>query len=188
VAGVKTRDFDSPDETRTPDKTQVAVVRMGVTTAARMTFEPGWRWSECVKPVAATESCQARHCGVAHSGRLAIKHEDGTEVEIGPGQAYVIEPGHDAWVVGDESGSSDSSSSRGRRRNTRRAKSWRRSRDHETEERPGCRWMRSRSRDLAERVTPPIASARRGRDPERRSHSCPCLGREMWSRDFSPSG
>jgi hypothetical protein len=89
---VESRDFDSPDETRTPDKTQVDVVRMGVTTAARMTFEPGWRWSECVKPVAGTESCQARHVGVVHSGRLAIKHQDGTEVEIGPGEAYVIEP------------------------------------------------------------------------------------------------
>jgi uncharacterized cupin superfamily protein len=52
--------------------------------------------------VAGTESCQARHVGVVHAGRLAIKHEDGTEVEIGPGEAYVIEPGHDAWVVGDE--------------------------------------------------------------------------------------
>jgi hypothetical protein len=102
VPGVESRDFDSPDETRTPDKTQVAVVRMGDTTAARMTFEPGWRWSECVKPVAGTESCQARHVGVVHSGRLAIKHEDGTELELGPGAAYVIEPGHDAWVVGDE--------------------------------------------------------------------------------------
>ena len=102
MAGVESRDFDSPDETRTPDKTQVAVVRMGATTAARMTFEPGWRWSECVKPVAGTESCQARHVGVVQAGRLAIKHEDGTEVEIGPGEAYVIEPGHDAWVVGDD--------------------------------------------------------------------------------------
>jgi mannose-6-phosphate isomerase-like protein (cupin superfamily) len=102
VPGVESRDFDSPDETRTPDKTQVAVVRMGETTAARMTFEPGWRWSECVKPVAGTESCHARHVGVVHSGRLAIKHDDGTEVEVGPGMAYVIEPGHDAWVVGDE--------------------------------------------------------------------------------------
>jgi hypothetical protein len=64
--------------------------------------DTGWRWSECVKPVAGTESCQARHVGVVHSGRLAIKHEDGTEVEIGPGEAYVIEPSHDAWVVGDE--------------------------------------------------------------------------------------
>jgi hypothetical protein len=121
VPGVESRDFDSPDETRTPDKTQVAVVRMGVTTAARMTFEPGWRWSECVKPVAGTESCQARHVGVVHSGHLAIKHEDGTEVEIGPGEAYVIESGHDAWVIGDER-FVGSSSSRDRRRNTRRAR------------------------------------------------------------------
>ena len=102
MAGVESRDFDSPDETRTPDKTQVDVVRMGATTAGRFAFEPGWRWSECVKPVVGTESCQIRHVGVVHSGRLAIKHEDGTEVEIGPGEAYVIEPGHDAWVVGDE--------------------------------------------------------------------------------------
>jgi D-lyxose ketol-isomerase len=102
VADVGTRDFGSPDETRTPDKTQVDVVRIGATTAARFAFEPGWRWSECVKPVAGTESCQARHVGVVHSGRLGIRHEDGTEVEIGPGEAYVIEPGHDAWVVGDE--------------------------------------------------------------------------------------
>ena len=102
MAGVETRDFDSPDETRKPDKTQVDVVRFGGTTAARFIFEPGWRWSECVKPVAGTESCQARHVGVAQSGRIGVKHEDGTEVEIGPGDAYVIEPGHDAWVVGDE--------------------------------------------------------------------------------------
>jgi uncharacterized cupin superfamily protein len=102
VAGVESRDFDSPDETRTPEKTRVDVVRMGATTAGRFAFEPGWRWSECVKPVVGTESCQLRHIGVVHSGRLAIKHEDGTEVEIGPGEAYVIEPGHDAWVVGDE--------------------------------------------------------------------------------------
>jgi hypothetical protein len=102
VAGVETRDFDSPDETRTPDKTQVDVVRIGGTTAARLKFEPGWRWSECVKPVAGTESCQVRHVGVAHSGRIGVQHEDGTEVEIGPGETYVIEPGHDAWVVGDE--------------------------------------------------------------------------------------
>jgi hypothetical protein len=98
VPGVESRDFDSPDETRRPDKTQVDVVRIGATTAARMTFEPGWRWSECVKPVAGTESCQARMSALFHSGRLAIKHEDGTEVELGPGEAYVIEPGHDAWA------------------------------------------------------------------------------------------
>ena len=102
MPGVEARAFDSPDETRTPDKTKVDVVRMAGTTAARFTFEPGWKWSECVKPVAGTDSCQARHVGVVHSGRLRVTHEDGTDMELGPGDAYVIEPGHDAEVVGDE--------------------------------------------------------------------------------------
>jgi hypothetical protein len=99
---VEVRKFDSPDETRTPDKTRVDVVRMGETTAARFAFEPGWRWSECIKPVAGTDSCQARHVGVAESGTLHVVGDDGSEAEIGPGDAYVIEPGHDAWVVGDK--------------------------------------------------------------------------------------
>jgi len=102
MAGVEKSDFESPDERRTPDKTQVDVVHLGGTTAARLTMEPGWRWSECVKPVAGTDSCQARHLGVLQSGRMHVAHEDGTEQDIGPGEAYVIEPGHDAWVVGDE--------------------------------------------------------------------------------------
>jgi quercetin dioxygenase-like cupin family protein len=102
MAGIERRAFDSPDETRTPDKTRIEIVRMPGATAARFSFEPGWRWSECIKPVAGTDSCQARHVGVVHAGRLAVSHEDGTEIELGPGDAYVIEPGHDAWVVGDE--------------------------------------------------------------------------------------
>lgn len=102
MAGVQLLDFDSPDETRSPDKTRVDVVRLGDTTAARFAFEPGWKWSECVKPVVGTDSCQVRHVGVVQSGRLAVRHEDGSEAQVGPGQAYVIEPGHDAWVIGDE--------------------------------------------------------------------------------------
>jgi hypothetical protein len=103
MAGIHTLDFDSHDETRTPDKTRVDVLHLGSTAAARLTFEPGWKWSECVKPVAGTDSCQVRHVGVVGSGRLAVKHDDGTELELNAGDAYVIEPGHDAWVVGDES-------------------------------------------------------------------------------------
>jgi hypothetical protein len=99
---VEKRSFDSPDETRTPEKTRVDVVRMGGATAARFAFEPGWTWSGCVKPVAGTASCQARHVGVVYSGRLRVRHEDGTEIEIAPGETYVIQPGHDAEVVGDE--------------------------------------------------------------------------------------
>jgi hypothetical protein len=100
--GVEVRQFDSPDESRTPDKTRIDIVRMGGATAARFKFEPGWKWSDCIKPVAGTDSCQSKHVGIAESGRLHVVHEDGTEVEIGPGDSYVIEPGHDAWVVGDE--------------------------------------------------------------------------------------
>jgi mannose-6-phosphate isomerase-like protein (cupin superfamily) len=102
MAGVQKLDFDSPDETRAPDKTRVEVVRSGATAVARMALEPGWKWSECIKPVAGTDSCQARHVGVVQSGALRVTHEDGTEVELRAGDAYVIEPGHDAAVVGDE--------------------------------------------------------------------------------------
>jgi hypothetical protein len=102
VAGVEARDFDSPDETRTPDKTQMAVVRMGSTTAARLTFEPGWRWSECIKPVVGTDSCQVEHVGYCISGKIHVSYADGTEADIAGGEVYRIGPGHDAWVEGNE--------------------------------------------------------------------------------------
>jgi hypothetical protein len=61
MPGVQARDLNTPDETRTPPKTKIDIVNMGDTTAARFTFEPGWRWSECIKPVVGTDSCQVRH-------------------------------------------------------------------------------------------------------------------------------
>jgi hypothetical protein len=103
MAGIAAKNFENPDEKRAPDKTTVDVVDLGSTKAARMTLAPGWRWSECIKPMVGTDSCQVHHVGTVASGRLHVEHEDGTTVEIGPGDAYVIEPGHDAWVVGDES-------------------------------------------------------------------------------------
>jgi hypothetical protein len=96
------KSFDAPDESRTPDKTQLNVVKLGDVQAARLTAQPGWRWSECIKPVAGTDSCQARHVGAVMAGRMHVVQDDGTESEIGPGDAYFIAPGHDAWVVGDE--------------------------------------------------------------------------------------
>jgi hypothetical protein len=102
MAGLTSKSFEAPDETRAPDKTKVDIVRLGRATVARFTFQPGWRWSECVKPVMGTDSCQARHVGAIVSGRVHVRHDDGTEGEVGPGDAYVIEPGHDAWVVSDE--------------------------------------------------------------------------------------
>ncbi|NMN98325.1 cupin domain-containing protein [Antrihabitans stalactiti] len=102
MSTLTSRNFDSPDETRTPDKTRIDVVDLGGPKAARLTAQPGWRWSECIKPVVGGDSCQTRHLGVVVSGRIHVAHEDGTEAEVGSGDAYAIEPGHDAWVVGDE--------------------------------------------------------------------------------------
>jgi hypothetical protein len=102
MAGVENKSMDSPDEVRTPQKTNVEVVSVGGTEVGRFTFEPGWRWSECIKPVVGTDSCQMEHLGYALSGRIHIEHEDGTTSDIGAGDAYLIRPGHDAWVVGDE--------------------------------------------------------------------------------------
>jgi hypothetical protein len=101
MAGVTKKSFDTPDETRTPDKTRVDVVDLGGHKAARTTFQPGWKWSECVKPVAGTDHCQSHHVGTVVSGQIHVVHTDGSEIDLGPGDAYVIEPGHDAWVVGD---------------------------------------------------------------------------------------
>jgi mannose-6-phosphate isomerase-like protein (cupin superfamily) len=102
MAGIAKKNFEAPDERRTPERTVVEVVDLGSLKAARMTLQPGWRWSECIKPVVGTESCQTHHVGAVASGQLRVHHDDGTEVEVGAGDAYVIEPGHDAWVIGSE--------------------------------------------------------------------------------------
>ena len=102
MAGLESNDFSKPDETRTPDKTTVELVNIAGGQIGRYTFQPGWRWSECIKPVVGTETCQAHHVGVIVSGTMHVMHNDGTEGDAGPGVAYVIEPGHDAWVVGSE--------------------------------------------------------------------------------------
>ncbi len=96
------KNLDSPDETRTFENGKAQVVALGDFTASRLTLEPGWRWSENVKPIAGTDSCRVLHTGYQVSGRLCVRADDGTEKEYGPGDAYVIPPGHDAWVVGDE--------------------------------------------------------------------------------------
>ena len=102
MAGIAKKNFGAPDERRAPDKAVVEVVDLGPVKAARMTLHPGWSWSECIKPIAGTESCQGHHVGTVVSGQLRVRHDDGTEVQVGPGDAYVIEPGHDAWVIGSE--------------------------------------------------------------------------------------
>jgi quercetin dioxygenase-like cupin family protein len=103
MAELEVRNHDQADEVRPfVDKGHVDIVKLGDGTVGRGTFLPGWRWSEHVKPIAGTDSCQAPHMGYCVSGRMVVKMDDGTEKEIGPGDVIVIPPGHDAWVVGDE--------------------------------------------------------------------------------------
>jgi quercetin dioxygenase-like cupin family protein len=102
VTALVAKSHDAPDEVRTPPKTRVEVVELGEFTIGRFNFEPGWRWSECVKPVAGTDSCQLSHVGYALSGQVTIKLEDGSEQTISAGESYTIPPGHDAWVEGNE--------------------------------------------------------------------------------------
>lgn len=97
------KSFDSPDEVRPmADKGRIEILRIGDDVVGKATFEPGWRWSEHVKPVAGTESCQVTHFAYVLSGHQKIAMDDGSKLDIGPGDLVSIPAGHDGWVVGDE--------------------------------------------------------------------------------------
>ena len=103
MADMEVKSFDSPDEVRPFEGNgQAEVLNIGGKVVGRATFEPGWKWSENVKPIAGTDSCQVSHLGYVISGRMRVFMDDGTEKEIGPGDVMAIPPGHDAETVGDE--------------------------------------------------------------------------------------
>jgi quercetin dioxygenase-like cupin family protein len=103
VASIEIKSFDSPDETRPFESNgRVELVTLGGREVGKGIFEPGWRWSEHVKPIVQTESCEFPHLGYVLSGRMRVYMDDGSEGEIGPGDVFSIAPGHDAEVVGGE--------------------------------------------------------------------------------------
>lgn len=103
MATIEVKSFDSPDETRPFEgKGRAEVVTVGGHEVGKGTFEPGWRWSENVKPIAQTDSCEVPHLGYVLSGQMRIFMDDGSEAQVGPGDVASIPPGHDAEVVGDE--------------------------------------------------------------------------------------
>lgn len=99
---VRSANLDTAGEQASFDHGQVSVVTLDGTAFARAVFNPGWKWSKDVKPQVGTPSCQVTHAGIVLSGRFCVRMDDGTETELGPGDAHVVGPGHDAWVVGDE--------------------------------------------------------------------------------------
>jgi quercetin dioxygenase-like cupin family protein len=104
MAGMMRKSLDAPEETRPFEggMGKVELVNVEAGPVGRATFLPGWRWSEHVKPIAGTDSCQAPHMGYFVSGLMHVVMDDGQEMDFRPGDFGVIPPGHDAWIVGDE--------------------------------------------------------------------------------------
>jgi hypothetical protein len=103
MATLEARNFTTPDETRTfAGHGKMDLVKLKGGMIGQAVFEPGWRWSQDVKPIVKTESCQVHHLGYVVSGRMHVVMVDGSEGEVRPGDVFDVEPGHDAWVVGDE--------------------------------------------------------------------------------------
>lgn len=95
-------DFAAPDEIRRFGRGRMEVVNFDAGTVGKGTFEPGWRWSEHVAPIAGTVACQIGHLGYVIAGRMRVVMDDGSGLEVGPGEVFEMPPGHDAWTVGDE--------------------------------------------------------------------------------------
>ena len=102
TARAEQKSFSTPDETRTFENGLVDLVDIGGSQIGRLTLQPGWRWSDHVKPIAGTDLCEAPHFQYHVSGRLVIRMDDGSELLAGPGDITSLPSGHDAWVVGDE--------------------------------------------------------------------------------------
>ena len=81
---------------------KVELVKIGGRMIGRATFQPGWKWSDSVKPLVKTKSCEAPHFQYHISGTLRVRMDDGTEKDLKPGDISLLPPGHDAWVVGNE--------------------------------------------------------------------------------------
>ncbi|SEO35900.1 cupin domain-containing protein [Actinacidiphila rubida] len=104
MSGLIRKSLDKPDEVRPFEAStgQLELVALDAGPVGRATFEPGWKWSSHVKPIAGTDSCEAAHLCYFVSGRMKVVMDDGEEAEFGPGDVGVIPAGHDAWIVGDD--------------------------------------------------------------------------------------
>jgi hypothetical protein len=99
---LEVKSFSNPEETRTFDKGKLELIKVGGALLGRATLQPGWKWSESVKPIAKTKSCEAPHFQYHASGTIRIKMDDGTERDVKAGEVSLVPTGHDAWVVGNE--------------------------------------------------------------------------------------
>lgn len=94
--------FDKPDEVRAFEKGRFELIKIGGMTIGRATYEPGWKWSQHIAPVAGTSFCEVEHVGMVIAGKAACAMTDGRTYVMQPGDLFYIGPGHDSWVVGDQ--------------------------------------------------------------------------------------
>ncbi len=99
---IHTRNVDEPDEVIEVEKVTSKTVSLGGVSLSHDTHEPGWRWTEHVRPVVGTEWCETHHVGYVLSGHMRVLMEDGTEFDLRPGDLMDIPAGHDGWVLGDQ--------------------------------------------------------------------------------------
>src|SRR5215212_4642410 len=102
MSALRKKNLSHPDELRPVGRGQLAVVTLGDLTVGRITYQPGWRWSQDVGPLVGTASCEVQHVGVVLSGTLHVEMNDGSIMDLTPDDAFEIPPGHDAWVSGDQ--------------------------------------------------------------------------------------
>ena len=102
LAQAELKDFGTLDETRTFPKGRLDLINIGGGVVGRLTLEPGWKWSEHVKPIAKTNWCEAPHFQYQVSGTIHIVMQDGKEFDSHAGQVTTLPVGHDGWVVGNE--------------------------------------------------------------------------------------
>jgi len=102
MADVISKTFARPDDVVEFPKVRTRIVELGDLTVGELVSEPGWRWSEHVRPTVGGDWCQARHVGFVVSGQLGIGFMDGTSIAFGPGAVFDIPPGHDGYTIGDE--------------------------------------------------------------------------------------
>ena len=96
------RNFANPENVRQFPNGKLKTISLDEVVVGEFVMQPGWRWSNDVKPLAGTHSCTAPHMQYHVSGQLAIRMDDGTEFVAGPGDITSLPSGHDAWVVGNE--------------------------------------------------------------------------------------
>jgi hypothetical protein len=102
ITNAVVKNFNDSKDIREFPLGRLELIQFGEVAIGKATFEPGWKWSESVMPIAKTKSCEAPHFQYHITGTLRVKMDDGSEFDCKPGDVSLLPSGHDAWVIGNE--------------------------------------------------------------------------------------